>query len=418
MAVAAGNPVSGINSKRLWDSLMQIGQIGSTPKGGCCRLALTELDKRARDLFVNWCEEAGCTIAVDSIGNIFARRAGRDNNLPAVLTGSHLDTQPTGGKFDGIYGVLAGLEVIRTLNDQGITTAAPLEVAVWTNEEGYRYDPAMLGSGVYAGVFELADALAIPGNDGSVLGHELERIGYAGETLAPPEQRHAAYFEAHIEQGPVLEQNGNVVGVVTAGQGIQAAELNIRGQEAHAGPTPMDMRSDALLPAARIVTEVNRIAASINNARGTVGDLRVLPGSRNVIPAEVQLSVDLRHPDQQVMDNMYATLRDFVAELARTEHPECQFEWQNEWQSPVIPFAEELVATVRNAAAELGYRHQDIVSGAGHDACYVAQVVPTAMIFVPCEGGISHNEKEMASPDDLAAGCNVLLQSMVNTAGA
>ncbi|KPJ81335.1 MAG: allantoate amidohydrolase [Gammaproteobacteria bacterium SG8_30] len=412
---AAGTSVNGA---RLWDSLMRMAQIGATSKGGCNRQALTDLDRAGRELFTGWCRELGCAIEVDALGNIFARRVGRDDAAPVVMTGSHLDTQPTGGRFDGVYGVLAGLEVFRTLEDKAIPTERPLELVVWTNEEGYRFDPAMMGSGVFAGVFPAEEILDKRDRDGLRLGDELARIGYAGRRPARPPGPIAAYLEAHIEQGPVLEQRGKTIGIVTGAQGIRAVELSIRGQEAHAGPTPMEMRRDALLPAARIALEINRIARARPDGRGTLGELRVRPGSRNIVPGEAYLMIDLRHPDSDELEAMHQELRAYVEQLAREAHPECAFEWLGTWLSPVVPFDPQVVARVRQSAQRRGYACQDIVSGAGHDACYLARVAPTAMIFVPCEGGISHNEAESARPEDLEAGCNVLLDALLASAGA
>ncbi|WP_286239464.1 Zn-dependent hydrolase [Neptuniibacter halophilus] len=401
------------NEQRLWDSLMAMGEIGGTEKGGCCRLALTDLDQQARDLFVSWCKEAGCTIRIDQMGNVFARRAGRNNALPPVLMGSHIDTQPTGGKFDGVYGVLAGLEVIRSLNDHGIETEAPVEAAIWTNEEGSRFPPAMVASGVFAGVFDLEYGLSRADLDGKTIGEELARIGYAGDQ--PVGKPVKAYFEAHIEQGPILEAEETTIGVVTDAQGQRWYELTITGQEAHAGPTPMLRRKDALVGSARVVDRVNQIGLEHGPlACSTVGLMQVFPNSRNVIPGEVFFTVDLRHPDDSVLSEMDAKFRAYCDQMASELGLELQLE--EIWYSPPVPFAEDCVSSVRQAAQALGYSHRDIVSGAGHDACYVARVAPTGMIFVPCEDGISHNELERAKAEDLAAGCNVLLSAVLNQA--
>jgi len=403
-----------INQQRLWDSLMQMGEIGGTEKGGCCRLALTDLDRQARDLFVSWCKDAGCTVRVDKMGNIFARRAGRDDSLPPVVMGSHIDTQPTGGKFDGVYGVLAGLEVIRTLNDQNIETDAPIEASVWTNEEGSRFAPAMVASGVFAGAFDLEYGLTRADLDGKTMGEELHRIGYAGaeEVGGYPIK---AFFEAHIEQGPILEDEDVTIGVVTDAQGQRWYEVTLTGQESHAGPTPMLLRKDALVGAAQIVDEVNQIGLTNQPlACSTVGLLQVFPNSRNVIPGEVFFSVDLRHPEDDVLSKMDQQLREVSQRIAEDLGLEMKFE--QIWYSPPVPFNKDCVDSVRNAAEAAGYSHRDIVSGAGHDACYISRVAPTAMVFVPCEDGISHNESENAKPEHLAAGCNVLLQAVLNQA--
>jgi N-carbamoyl-L-amino-acid hydrolase len=400
-----------INGQRLWDSLMEMGKIGGTPKGGVCRLALTDLDKQGRDLFVSWCEEAGCTVSVDKMGNIFARRAGTDDSLPPVVMGSHLDTQPTGGKFDGIYGVLSGLEVIRALNDNNIQTKHPIEASVWTNEEGSRFPPAMVASGVFAGVFDLEYGLSRADLDGKTMGEELKRIGYDGD-LEMGNREFKAFFEAHIEQGPILEHEEKTIGVVTDAQGQRWYEVKLTGQESHAGPTPMSTRKDALVGAARLVDQVNKIGlANAPLACATVGLLQVFPNSRNVIPGEVLFTVDFRHPDDAVLSKMDAALREFTQTTAKELGLEMEFE--EIWYSPPVPFNKSCVDSVREAAQASGYSHRDIVSGAGHDACYISRVAPTAMVFVPCENGISHNESENADPADLEAGCNVLIQAVL-----
>ncbi|GGB33049.1 Zn-dependent hydrolase [Tistrella bauzanensis] len=404
-----------INGDRLWDSLMEMAKIGATDKGGVCRLALTDLDRQGRDLFVQWAKDAGCTITVDKMGNIFARREGRNPSLPPVMTGSHLDSQPTGGRFDGVYGVLAGLEVLRTLNDLNYETEAPVEVAVWTNEEGSRFAPAMVASGVFAGVFDLDYGLSRADQDGRTMGQELARIGYAGDQ--PMGKPVGAYFEAHIEQGPILEAEDKTIGIVTHAQGQRWFEVTLTGQEAHAGPTPMPIRRDALLGAARMVQAVNRIG--LDNAPvacATVGLMQVYPNSRNVIPGRVFFTVDLRHPDDAVLakmaDEFHAALNEILAEGKLTAEVEQIF-----YYAPV-PFDEDCVGAVRAATAAAGFSNRDIVSGAGHDACYLAKVAPTGMIFIPCIDGISHNEVEDAKPEWVSAGCEVLLGAMLERANA
>jgi len=400
-----------INGDRLWDSLMEMAKIGATPKGGVCRLALTDLDKEGRDLFVSWCEEAGCSVSVDKMGNIFARRAGTDDSLPPVVMGSHLDTQPTGGKFDGIYGVLCGLEVIRTLNDHNIQTKHAIEASVWTNEEGSRFPPAMVASGVFAGVFDLEYGLSRADLDGLTMGEELERIGYNG-ALEVGNRAFKAFFEAHIEQGPILENEQKTIGVVTDAQGQRWYEVTLTGQEAHAGPTPMTTRKDALVGAARIIDQVNKIGLENGPlACSTVGLLQVFPNSRNVIPGQVFFSIDFRHPQDATLSLMDSTLREFCDAVSAELGLEMDF--KEIWYSPPVPFNQGCVDSVREAAAASGYSHRDIVSGAGHDACYISRVAPTAMVFVPCENGISHNEAENAEPADLEAGCNVLIQAVL-----
>jgi N-carbamoyl-L-amino-acid hydrolase len=396
---------------------MEMAKIGATEKGGVCRLALSDLDKAGRELFIRWCEQAGCTVSVDRMGNIFARRPGRNPALAPVLAGSHLDTQPTGGRFDGVYGVLAGLEVIRTLNDLDYETEAPIEVVCWTNEEGSRFSPPMVGSGVFAGVFDLGYGLERPDNaTGVKLGAELERIGFAGP--APVGGREvAAYFEAHIEQGPILEDQRKPVGIVTGAQGQRWYEITVTGQEAHAGPTPMRKRRDALVGSARMIDTVNRIGlAHSPHACATVGFAQVSPNSRNTIPGRVFFTVDFRHPEDAVLSQMDQELRAACAEIAGAIGLEAEV--KEFWYFPPTPFDKSCVASVRKATETLGYPHMDIISGAGHDAVYMARVAPTAMIFVPCVGGISHNEIEDAKPEDLAMGCAVLLNAVLERANA
>jgi N-carbamoyl-L-amino-acid hydrolase len=350
------------------------------------------------------------------MGNIFARRYGTNDALPPVITGSHIDTQPTGGKFDGNYGVMAGLEVIRTLNDAHYRTLRPIEVVVWTNEEGSRFAPAMIASGVFAGVFDLEYGLSRADADGKTIGEELRRIGYAGDA-AVGGRSVAAFFEAHIEQGPILEAEGKTIGVVEGVQGIRWYEVTVTGQEAHAGPTPMRRRRDALVGTARMVAAVNR--AALDNqpyACGTVGMLSVSPNSRNVIPGKVRFSIDLRHPDETVLNRMGAELEVECARIADENGLELDF--KEFWYSRPVKFDTECVAAVKNAAEKLGFASQSIISGAGHDAVYLSRVAPTAMIFVPCKDGISHNEIEDAEPRDLAAGCAVLLSAIVERANA
>lgn len=403
-----------IDGERLWQSLMDLAQIGATPKGGVCRIALTDEDKTGRDLVVQWFKAAGLTVRCDAVGNVFGRRAGTDPLARAVATGSHIDTQPTGGKFDGNYGVMAGLEVVRTLNAHGIQTRAPIEVAFWTNEEGTRFTPVMMGSGAFAGVFGAADIHAQHDAAGTTVGAELARIGYLGEVACGevPNGPFAAYFEAHIEQGPVLEAYDKPIGIVSGALGQQWYDVTVTGMDAHAGPTPMELRRDAMLAAARMVDAVNHIALDeAPHGRGTVGQLQVLPNSRNVIAGQVTFSVDFRNLSQAGLDRMDLAMRAQFAQLAA--QCQCTVEIAQVVKFEPCVFHPHLVASVRNAAQALGYAHMDVVSGAGHDAVYVNQVAPTAMIFVPCKDGISHNEIEDAQPAHLAAGCNVLLHAML-----
>jgi len=400
-----------INEDRLWSRLMEMGQIGATENGGCNRQALTGTDKIGRDLFINWCKSAGCIVQWDEIGNVFARRPGRNNDLPPVITGSHLDTQPTGGKFDGVYGVLAGLEVIESLNDHGIETEAPVEVAVWTNEEGARFSPAMLGSGVFSGVIELSQALAIKDKEGITVAAALDRIGYNGPLKARPKPIKAA-FEAHIEQGPILENEQKQIGVVTGVQGMRWYDLTIEGQPVHAGPTPMEVRRDPFRGLTAIIDQLYALTETFGPwFRVTFGDIKAEPGSRNTVPEKLIIAVDLRHPEQEKLDQIDATFRQ-IADQVCTEL-QLKHHIRDEWHSPAVAFDKECVEAVSNATHDLGYSNMSMFSGAGHDSVQISKVAPTSMIFVPCEKGISHNEAENATPEDLAAGCNVLLNAII-----
>jgi N-carbamoyl-L-amino-acid hydrolase len=403
-----------VNGARLWSSLMEMARIGATPKGGVNRLTLTDLDRQSRDLFARWCKEAGCTITVDRIGSMFARRPGADDTLPPVMVGSHLDTQPTGGKFDGALGVMAALEVVRSLNDLDIKTKHPVEVAMWTNEEGSRFAPAMVASGVFAGVFTLEQGLAGKDVDGKVFGEELQRIGYAGPAHVGGRPVHA-FFELHIEQGPILEEAGIDIGVVTAANGQKWYEITLTGVESHAGPTPMDRRKDALLGAARIVELVNAIGHAHDPAAcATVGMIQAYPNSRNVIPGQVFLTVDLRHPIADKLASMDAKLREGIADVAAKTGLTYEVKMVADFAPQ--PFEVSCVEAVRRAAERLGLSTRDITSGAGHDAVYMARVCPTAMIFTPCVDGISHNEAEDMKPEWATAGANVLVQAVLEKA--
>jgi beta-ureidopropionase / N-carbamoyl-L-amino-acid hydrolase len=403
-----------INQKRLWDSLMDLASIGATPKGGVKRLALTDLDKQGRDKVVSWAQEAGLSVTVDQIGNIFMRREGTNPKLPPVMTGSHIDTQPTGGKFDGNYGVLAGIEVIRTLNEQGIQTEAPIEVTVWTNEEGSRFVPVMMGSGVFCGAFTLDHAYSMKDVDGCNVRDELNRIGYLGTEVCG-DHPIGSYFEAHIEQGPVLEDADRVIGIVPAVLGLSWYDCVVAGVESHAGPTPMPLRKDALQAAAVVMHEVVAIANRYTpSGRGTIGFVQVFPNSRNVIPGEVRFSIDLRNETSPLLDKMHEELLACISAVQTDRGVKISLERVSHY--PPCPFDAGCVGAVRTATERLGYSHMDVVSGAGHDAIYAARVAPAAMIFVPCKDGISHNEVEDARADHLAAGCNVLLHAMLERA--
>ena len=400
-----------INADRLWNSLMEMALIGATPAGGVSRLALTELDRQSRDLFVRWAKEAGCSVRVDAMGNIFARRAGLQDHLAPVVTGSHGDSQPAGGKFDGIYGVLAGLEVLRTLNDMGLTTERPIEVVNWTNEEGSRFAPAMISSGVFAGVFDLEYGLSRCDADGVTIGQALQDIGYAGPHPVGGQEIYAA-FELHIEQGPILEAVGIDIGVVTGAQGQRWFEVELTGRSAHAGTTPMNHRLDAGLGMARVMELVNQLGlAQGEEGRATVGWVNLYPNSRNVVPGRSLCSVEFRHPDDSVLESLEAELRDGVQVVATQLGLGCEV--RRIFQYSPIAFDKECVDKVSEAAATYGYSQKNMISGAGHDACYLNRVAPTAMIFIPCVDGLSHNEAEHSHPHWCEAGNNVLLGAML-----
>ena len=400
-----------IDPQRLWDTLMDTAKIGGTPKGGIRRLTLSDEDKRVRDWFRQQCEALGCAVTVDEVGTMFARRAGKDPKAAPIAFGSHLDTQPTGGKFDGTLGVLAGLEVLRTLHDLDYRTNAPLELVNWTNEEGSRFAPAMLASGVFAGAFTREHAYSRKDRDGVSFGEALDAIGYRG-TEPARKRRFAGLFELHIEQGPILEKEAKMVGVVTGVQGMRWYEVTVTGQDAHTGATPMYLRKNALLGAARMIDAIDAIAhAHAPDAVGTVGLIENKPNSRNVIPGEVFFTVDLRHPSEVTLDVME---REFRAALERCLTPlGLTFSEVRIWTSPAVAFAPELIACVREGAAAAGFTARDMVSGAGHDAAYLARVTPTTMIFVPCAGGVSHNEAESTSFDECAAGAQTLLEAVL-----
>ncbi len=391
-----------------------MAEIGATGRGGCNRQALTDQDKAGRDLFAAWGRAVDCGVAVDQIGNIFLRRPGRFPDAPPVLIGSHLATQATGGRYDGVYGVLAGLEVVRTLADHGLQTNRPIEVASWTNEEGCRFAPAMLGSGVVAGTYELAFAYSRTDKQGRSVGEELERIGYRGS--APARARaFRAMFEAHIEQGPILEKTATTIGAVTGIQGAFWFDVTLQGQSCHAGPTPMEARRDPWRAACPLIEGAFALAeAHAPWGRATVGDIKLAPGSRNTVPERLVVSVDLRHPDRAVLQSMVTEFRELASQTAGRHGITLGIE--QVWQMPPTTFDAELVALIDGCAAELGFTHTKIVSGAGHDSLHTAQFAPTAMIFVPCSGGLSHNEAESASAADLAAGADVLLQAVLAVA--
>ena len=400
-----------IDPQRLWDSLMDTARFGGTAKGGICRLTLSDDDRRVRDWFKRACEAIGCTVTVDDCGNMFARRPGKRADLPPICMGSHLDTQPTGGKFYGVLGVLGALEVMRTLHATGYETNAPLEIINWTNEEGSRFAPAMLASGVFAGAFTREFAYSRRDRDCKEFQSELARIGYRGSE--PVGQRKiGAMFELHIEQGPILEAEGKMIGVVTGVQGMRWYEVTVQGQAAHTGATPMHLRKNALLGAARMVEQIDAIAMKhAPDAVGTVGLMEVRPNSRNVVPGEVFFCVDFRHPDEAVLETME---QEFRAALKATIEPlGLSYDEKRIWDSPAVRFDAEMIDCVRGGAEKAGYATRDMVSGAGHDAAYIARVAPTTMIFVPCAGGVSHNESESTSFEECGAGAQVLLEAVL-----
>lgn len=405
-----------INAQRLWDSLMAMAEIGPSANGGSHRLALTEEDAAGRRLLIEWCEALGCTLRIDRVGNMFLRRAGRRDDLDPVAFGSHLDTQPKGGRFDGVLGVLAGLEVLRSLHDHDIVTERPLELVMWTNEEGSRFAPAMVASGTYAGEFSVASTLARRDRDGVTLGEALDACGFAGE-MAVGEPRLACFFELHIEQGPVLEENDEAIGVVTGVQGMRWFDVTLRGQSAHAGPTPMAYRRDALAAAARLIDrlQAHALADAGGDTKVTCGTLEIDSPSRNVVPGEVYLTLDLRHVDEAELDALEARFARELNDAGEAFGVEAKSE--RIWKSPVVAFDADCVDALERAAQARGLRYRRMLSGAGHDAVYVSRVAPTAMIFVPCRDGISHNEAEYSSPEHCAQGAQVLCDAVLAKAG-
>ena len=403
-----------INSERLWDSLMEMAKIGPGVAGGNNRQTLTDEDSEGRQLFLDWCKAAGCTMGLDQMGNMFARREGTDPEALPVYVGSHLDTQPTGGKYDGVLGVLGGLEILRTMNDLDIKTKHPIVVVNWTNEEGTRFAPAMLSSGVFAGVHTQDWAYDRVDAEGKAFGDELQRIGWRGDEVVGARKMHA-FFELHIEQGPILEAEDKQIGVVTHGQGLSWTQVTITGKDAHTGSTPMPMRKNAGLAMARVLDKVEEIALShAPHAVGAAGHIDVYPNSRNVIPGKVVFTVDLRSPDLAVITDMEGRLRVEAQAICDTMGMEIEFEKVGGFDP--VAFDENCVQAVRRAAERLGYSHMNLISGAGHDACWINKVAPTAMIMCPCVDGLSHNEAEEISQEWAAAGTDVLLHAVLETA--
>ncbi|MFC5068853.1 Zn-dependent hydrolase [Flaviflagellibacter deserti] len=404
-----------INGDRLWSTLMETAQFGATRKGGIKRLALSDEDRLVRNWLVAKARERGYSVGVDDLGNIYVQRAGRDPDKLPVAMGSHLDTQPTGGKFDGVLGVLAGLEVLRTLDDAGIETDAPLCLINWTNEEGARFAPGEMGSEVFAGDVERSFALTRMDANGITVADALAGIGYRG-TERTGERRFAAMVELHIEQGPTLEAEGVPIGVVSHAKGQIWCNGVVEGRESHAGTTPMHLRKDALTAFAEFALAVEAIArAEAPGGVGTIGVAEIGPGSRNTVPGGVQFSLEFRHPEAQALARMYADAHAAAARISNARGVGVMVE--KIWSKAPVTFAPEVVETISHAADTLGLKHLPMISGAGHDACAVATVMPTAMIFVPCKDGISHNEAESATPSDCADGANVLLHSVLALAG-
>lgn len=418
MATYDNNPLLGknlrVNADRLWDSLMEMAKIGPGVAGGNNRQTLTDEDAEGRALFQKWCEDAGCSMGLDSMGNMFAMRAGTEPDLLPVYVGSHLDTQPTGGKYDGVLGVLSGLELVRTLNDLDIKTRHPIVVTNWTNEEGTRYAPPMLSSGVFAGIHSEEWAKDRVDINGKRFGDELKRIGWEGDEPVGARKMHAM-FELHIEQGPILENEGKDIGVVTHGQGLSWTQITITGRDAHTGSTPMPLRRNAGLAMGRVLEKVDEIALShAPHAVGAAGHIEVFPNSRNVIPGKVIFTVDFRSPDLDVITDMEARLRQEAQQIADTMGLDIAFEKVGGFDP--VTFDDNCVSAIRNAAERLGYSHLNIISGAGHDACWISRVAPTAMIMCPCVDGLSHNEAEDITKEWATAGTDVLLHAVLDTA--
>ena len=403
-----------INGDRLWDSLMEMAKIGPGIAGGNNRQTLTDEDGEGRKLFQTWCDAAGCSMGVDTLGNMFARREGTDPDALPVYVGSHLDTQPTGGKYDGVLGVLGALEIIRTLNDLGIKTKHPIVATNWTNEEGTRFAPAMLASGVFAGVHDQAWAEDRTDAEGKKFGAELDRIGWRGDEPVGARKMHA-FFELHIEQGPILEAEGKDIGVVTHGQGLSWTQVTIHGKDSHTGSTPMPMRKNAGLAMARVLEKVEEIALShAPDAVGAAGHIDIYPNSRNVIPGKAVFTVDFRSPDKDVIADMVTRMKAAAQQICDDMGMDVEFEVVGGFDP--VTFDEGCVSALRNAAERLGYSHRDLISGAGHDACWINRVAPAAMVMCPCVDGLSHNEAEEISKDWATAGTDVLMHAVVETA--
>ncbi len=404
-----------VNKSRLWNMHLEMAKIGPGVAGGNNRQALTDDDRMGRDLFKTWCEAADMTVSIDTMGNMFARRAGTNQTLPPVLAGSHLDTQPTGGRFDGVFGVLAALEAVQTMNDLGIQTERPIEVVNWTNEEGSRFGPPMMGSAVFSGALSEADAKATKDQDGFTMGEALKEIDYVGKDPTQSRPVHA-FIECHIEQGPYLEREDKAIGVVTGVQAMRWYKARVLGEARHAGTTPPSSRKDALTAAAKLVLKIDEIMQQRGDAgRCTVGIFQAFPGSPNVCPDRVEFTVDMRNPTSEELNKMDREFRRAAEDLYIDTG--CGVEIEEIWFSEPVHFDQTCIDAIRRGANEHGHPWRDIMSGAGHDAVNMARIAPSAMIFIPCKDGISHNEAEYSSPEAIAAGADVLLSTLLDLAG-
>ena len=403
-----------INSDRLWDSLMTMAKIGPGIAGGNNRQTVTVEDGEARKLLQKWSEDAGMTMKVDELGSMFFKREGTDKNALPVVIGSHLDTQPTGGKYDGVLGVLAGLEIVRTLNDLNIQTKHPILVVNWTNEEGSRFPPAMMASAGYAGIYEVNTLLSAKDAEGNIFGDELDKIGWKGSETVGSQKFHC-YYELHIEQGPILETEEVDIGIVTHGQGLKWLEVKLSGVEQHTGTTPMNVRKDTSLALSEIILAVNHIANKNQpNALGSVGHIEVSPNSRNVIAGNSLFTVDIRSPDINKLVKMENELKQMTTDICKKY--KIEFEMDQIGGFDPVAFDKDCLNNIRNSANKFGYSHKDIVSGAGHDACWINTVAPSAMIMCPCVDGLSHNEAEEIKPEWASSSTNVMLHAAIASA--
>jgi N-carbamoyl-L-amino-acid hydrolase len=395
------------NPKRYWATIERSAQIGVGRPGGLARVALSDADREMRDQFVAWCREAGCTVSVDGVGNIFGKRPGKDPAAPPVVIGSHLDTQVNGGRYDGIVGVLAGLEIVRSLNDRKIETKRPIEVVNWTNEEGARFSPPMIAAGAFAGVYPVDWVLDRRDDDGKRLGDELRRIGYAG-TAPVGGRKLDSYFELHIEQGPLLDQKRIDVGVVTHGYTAHGFIVEVKGETAHTGPWPMDKRKNALVGAAMLAVAAHEIGWKYHatQGKGTAARIVAWPNKPGILSDWAQFTGDFRHEDRSAADRMFLEFKEAMKSCAQRANVEMKIIDQWTWNAEL--FDKECIALVRDTAKSLGYASLDLPSQAGHDAYHVARVAPTAMIFSPCRDGITHNNNEHADLERTAPAVNVL----------